>query len=1678
MSEDKETKVSAILVSDGDKDSLYWKIVNLLKQTFFKKGKLEILIFVKSADEFEFIQKIKKILLDPKITIFLITEIENSQKNLTNYLQNTSVEFFYFFFEKLSLRPDALELFYTFLVDNLNLDGAYSDFVISFNNDEYEITDSKFVTKLPNDLKSFPRSSKLLPSILVLRKKVLLEYFQELSLSIGISLLNFFNFILSRNFNIEKIDAILGSKHFKIDFAEKNHIFDSPLREKLIFEEIHKIFGKNFVRLLSFSELTTLPYHLSNQFNDLVTVVVNRKPDENELEYRRTIDSLQFQNHKNIEILVCFCDQNDGVVARNLVFLISNGKYVFTLNTGDEIFPNALTNSINRIKDTNSIGYVYFDYYLEDGQKIVKHLDFSDEKLKRFNFIPCYVLILRSFFLKGYLLDETLPMDYALWDLWLNLAKKGIGGLRISEPLLKVNRICSLIKTNELTLNLKIRAKIVLKHKELFSDMQIEWANSVLSDSNLFDNSKIPAGIIPNNVLLTKIVRYKSENEEMKRKKKVLFVMYGWNESGGGTIFPKNVAIELSSRGWEVSVFYASLKFDPTKPPYSLEISKQGEVTLYGLYNRPAPFNDPENPSRETSDQEVERKFLDILDRVEPDIIHIHNLHGLCLSLPKIAKERSNVPIVFTPHNYFLIDPKLYLINSDLTLWSNTDFFKNSELAVKFPDKRELYRKRQNLSIQLLQEYFDLVLAVSKRQKEILAEFSGRDDNIIVVHQANKVVDELWNNERLKWEAERPVPKKVRFGYIGGVIPTKGVHNLVLAAQQFLPNDVEFHIYGFVGQKYAEQLNSLDKRRIIKFHQEYSLEDLEEIASEIDVGVVPSIYEDPAPLVLLELNAMRLPVLGAKIGGIPDFIVDGVNGFLFEANEIDSLVSAIRFCSFNPDVIQQIRKSLVPVHSFQQYISHIESIYNALISGRKQNLNEFELVVTKKLHSLPQIADVKFTRTSYLPDDMRRAFQNLGFELIEIQTEQESKNYVIYQAKFKVPKEVTIEEFFQELKKESFEETLVKEDDSRQIPLEFDKSGKEEVTEKVFGLDDLEEIVLGKERTETTSNFQSSVSEEFVQAPKNYEPELNVVWEGSQFVYHSLALINREHCSNLIDTNLVEVTIVPYEAEQFQPVGNPKYEKLAKKDIRIKEEPPEWVKKLPYLWVRHQWPPKAEPPKGAKWVIIQPWEFTVLPKRFVEIFLQADELWVPSNYTRLAFINSGIPFNKVQIVPNGIDPWLFQPNGKKYPLQTNKKLKFLYVGGTTYRKGFEVLLQSFVSAFTAKDDVALVVKDMGTESFYRGQTAEELIDKIKNTPNAPEIIYIKDYLTEEEIASLYRACDVFVSPYRGEGFSLPTLEAMASGLPVIVTEGGATEDFVLDTFAWKIPSYKISIGNMIDNDPLVGEAFILEPDGDYLTGLLKSIYLNPADITVRGVLASSYARTYWTWKRSTLKLLSRIDALYGKELSKKAKDVLVDRIDVQIMLGLAEEHFANGELAEAYRIYREIEPRLNELNNKYKVFYYLRCAIINILRNDFDSALRNLNKVEEYDKDNIDVDYLRSKILYLQNNLVEALESYTKLVSRWNSERFNSMIGNSLDQILVEMGNILMDMNDVDSALQLFTNALKLNERKVEAYIGSAKCFIKVNDFEEARRMLEWGLKIEPENEEAKRLLDELLVTK
>jgi glycosyltransferase involved in cell wall biosynthesis len=79
----------------------------------------------------------------------------------------------------------------------------------------------------------------------------------------------------------------------------------------------------------------------------------------------------------------------------------------------------------------------------------------------------------------------------------------------------------------------------------------------------------------------------------------------------------------------------------------------------------------------------------------------------------------------------------------------------------------------------------------------------------------------------------------------------------------------------------------------LRFAGAYRQEDLPELLTSADVVVVPSIWEDCAPLVVAEALAARAPVIGSRIGGIPDFVRHGVDGLLFGPGDATGLARCL-----------------------------------------------------------------------------------------------------------------------------------------------------------------------------------------------------------------------------------------------------------------------------------------------------------------------------------------------------------------------------------------------------------------------------------------------------------------------------------------------------------------------------------------------------------------------------------------------------------------------------------------------------------------------------------------------------------------------------------------------------------------------------------------------------------------
>jgi len=257
----------------------------------------------------------------------------------------------------------------------------------------------------------------------------------------------------------------------------------------------------------------------------------------------------------------------------------------------------------------------------------------------------------------------------------------------------------------------------------------------------------------------------------------------------------------------------------------------------------------------------------------------------------------------------------------------------------------------------------------------------------------------------------------------------------------------------------------------------------------------------------------------------------------------------------------------------------------------------------------------------------------------------------------------------------------------------------------------------------------------------------------------------------------------------------------------------------------------------------------------------------PSRWSRDGFVASGAPPERVVVVPHGIDPDLYRPapdEERRAALRRRFGLNgftFLTIGAMTTNKGIGVLLKAFAALLERHPDATLLAK--GLDDFYGARDnmlagARELTDRERERIR-PRFLYIGSPLSFQGMAGLYQAADAYVSPYLGEGFNMPVLEAAACGVPVICTRGGSTDDFTTSDFALRIDSTTGPFVPYHQCPDVVGCA--LRPNLEHLIALMTQVVEQP-EIAARARRAGpDFVSAGFTWRHAVDRLL---DVAFGE----------------------------------------------------------------------------------------------------------------------------------------------------------------------------------------------------------------------
>ncbi|MHC4712966.1 MAG: glycosyltransferase [Planctomycetota bacterium] len=255
------------------------------------------------------------------------------------------------------------------------------------------------------------------------------------------------------------------------------------------------------------------------------------------------------------------------------------------------------------------------------------------------------------------------------------------------------------------------------------------------------------------------------------------------------------------------------------------------------------------------------------------------------------------------------------------------------------------------------------------------------------------------------------------------------------------------------------------------------------------------------------------------------------------------------------------------------------------------------------------------------------------------------------------------------------------------------------------------------------------------------------------------------------------------------------------------------------------YPPNFARLDGAHRAGILIYEADRLPPHWVEaVNKYLDSAFVPSRFACEVAVASGIPEARLALAPFGVDREIFRPDGPAAAVPTGRSFNFLAVAAPHIRKGLAELTEAFRRAFAPSDDVGLVIKCPPLAGLGKRPWEYAGIDDFLGEEPGGRISLLTGSLSEEEMGSLYRACDVYCQPSYGESFGLAALEALACGRPVIATGWGGVLSFLNEENAWLADFEMVDAASFSydwkDGPPVCAA----QPDVAHLAELLRRAY--------------------------------------------------------------------------------------------------------------------------------------------------------------------------------------------------------------------------------------------------------------
>ena len=326
----------------------------------------------------------------------------------------------------------------------------------------------------------------------------------------------------------------------------------------------------------------------------------------------------------------------------------------------------------------------------------------------------------------------------------------------------------------------------------------------------------------------------------------------------------------------------------------------------------------------------LERDFGRFLDRFRPDLLHVHHLVGHSAGLLAVAHRRG-VPILYQAQDWWPACARVNFTHRSLTSCSGPGISKCARCIAltRLPPAGLTNRSLHLFRARWLRRQLRLPAAFVMGSRFI--ERTYRDLGLLP--PGAPVFVRSYGVPL----ADRPLPgrdqppgsrRPLRFGYVGSILPHKGVHLAVEAFRGLAPDQAVLEVWGGASASpaYTAGLREGTDPRVVELRGSFPEEDKLRILGRLDALIVPSIGYESFGLVAREAMAVGTPVLAARGSALAEML-DAGGGAGFDHGDPRDLRRLVLELVAGPETLTRLGRSLPPVKGFATHAEEMDEVY-------------------------------------------------------------------------------------------------------------------------------------------------------------------------------------------------------------------------------------------------------------------------------------------------------------------------------------------------------------------------------------------------------------------------------------------------------------------------------------------------------------------------------------------------------------------------------------------------------------------------------------------------------------------------------------------------------------------------------------------------------------------------------